>query len=141
MKPKPKSPRKKRSNYVRKYNKVNNKKSRRSNTSRRARRSNKKSSRFFRSKSIKNIDSGDFSDTGLYNITNNTILKLSRDKLLLKYVDLIEYLNIRKRQLEITGKSTVRVEMQLKAAKLEMKYLVDNFSTYSVGLRMLNKMP
>lgn len=113
MKPKPKSksPRKKRSGTVRK------------------------------SRSRKNIDSGDFSDTGLYNITNNTILELSKDKLLLKYDELIKYLNIRKKQLEITGKSTVRVDMQLKAAKLEMKYLVNNFSTYSVGLRILNNMP
>jgi hypothetical protein len=89
----------------------------------------------------KNIDSGDFSDTGLYNITNNTILKLSRDKLLLKYGDLIKYLNIRKKQLEITGKSTLRVDMQLKAAKEEMNYLANNFSKYSVGLRLLNSMP
>ena len=111
MRPKSKSPRKKRS------------------------RSAKKST------SRKNIDSGDFSDTGLYNITNNTILKLSKDKLLLKYDELIKYLNIRKKQLEIAEKSTVRVDMQLKAAKLEMKYLVNNFSTYSVGLRILNNMP
>jgi hypothetical protein len=89
----------------------------------------------------KNIDSGDFSDTGLYNITNNTILKLSRDKLLLKYGDLIKYLNIRKKQLEISGKSTLRVDMQLKAAKEEMNYLANNFSKYSVGLRLLNSMP
>ena len=66
---------------------------------------------------------------------------MSKDKLLLKYDELIKYLNIRKKQLEISGKSTVRVDMQLKAAKLEMKYLVNNFSTYSVGLRMLNNMP
>lgn len=100
-----------------------------------------KSPRKKRSRSRKNVDSGDFSDTGLYNITNDTILKMSKDKLLLKYDELIKYLNIRKKQLEITGKSTVRVDMQIKAAKLEMKYLVDNFSTYSIGLRMLNNMP
>ena len=95
-----------------------------------------------RRKSQKKIDSGDFRDTGLFNITNKTILDLPKHKLLSKYDDLIKYLNIRKRQLEIDDKSTRHVDTQLEAAKLEKKYLLDNyFSPYSVSLRMLNNMP
>ena len=89
----------------------------------------------------KHVDTGDFSDTGRYNINEKVIKDLENIKLLKKYNELIRYLKLRKAQLELSDKSTFKVDIQIKSAEKEKSYLIKNFTTYSRGLILLNSMP
>ena len=94
-----------------------------------------------RSVKSRNFDTGDFSDTVRYNINERVIKDLKNTELLKKYNELIEYLKLRKTQLECSDKSTFKVDMQIESAEKEKSYLIKNFTTYQRGLILLNSMP
>ena len=104
-----------------------------------SRKSSKKSNK--KSRKSKKIDNGDFSDTGRYNINERVIKEYPRNVLIQKYTELIEFLGLRKRQLQLYNRSTFRIDMQLKAAMAERLYLVKNPKWSQKILIGLNKMP
>jgi len=105
------------------------------------RKSTRKSKKSRKSRKSKKLDNGDFSDTGRYNINERAIKEYPRTVLIQKYTELIDFLGLRKRQLQLYNRSTFRIDMQLKAAMAERLYLVKNQKWNQKILIGLNNMP
>jgi len=92
----------------------------------------------------KQVDTGDFSDTYIYNIDANVIKKLTHEQLNYAYLELKTFLENRKKILEKSGISTVKVDMQIKSAEEEIKFLkkcIEAKKPWQKDLILLNSMP
>jgi hypothetical protein len=92
----------------------------------------------------KQVDTGDFSDTYIYNIDANVIKKLTHEQLNYAYLELKTFLENRKKILEKSGISTFKVDMQIKSAEEEMEFLkkcIEEKKPWQKELILRNSLP